>query len=482
MIIHKNTKVVCTIGPASESYEVLSQLIDAGMNVMRLNFSHGEHPDHLKKIELIRKLEQDKGVIIPIILDTKGPEIRCHLFKDGQAKILRDSIVRISMTEILGDETKFSVTYDKLFDDVEVGNKIKIDDGNLELDIIEKDYDHHELVTKARNTYVIKNRKGVIAPFARLSMAYVSEKDEADLKFGCEHNVDYVAASFTRRPEDILEIKAILAKYGKPDIGVIAKIENQEGVDKIDAIIDVSDGVMVARGDLGVEVPSEMVPVIQKQIIEKCRIKGKPVITATQMLDSMQTRPVPTRAEVSDVANAILEGTDAVMLSGESASGDYPVLATEMQSKISKTMEQYLDYEKLAEQAYNTSEKNNSDAISNSVANTALLIGAKLIVAISGMGTTPRRISKARPCCPIVCISSNRRVLSKLSLFWGIYGIWVPKVPNLIEEMEVLALVKAHDLGIQTGESIILTGATPAGTRGTNFMKILNANNDGVKD
>ena len=325
MIIHKNTKVVCTIGPASESYEVLSQLIDAGMNVMRLNFSHGEHPDHLKKIELIRKLEQDKGVIIPIILDTKGPEIRCHIFKDGQAKILRDSIVRISMTEILGDETKFSVTYDKLFDDVEVGNKIKIDDGNLELDIIEKDYDHHELVTKARNTYVIKNRKGVIAPFARLSMAYVSEKDEADLKFGCEHNVDYVAASFTRRPEDILEIKAILAKYGKSDIGVIAKIENQEGVDKIDAIIDVSDGVMVARGDLGVEVPSEMVPVIQKQIIEKCRIKGKPVITATQMLDSMQTRPVPTRAEVSDVANAILEGTDAVMLSGESASGDYPV-------------------------------------------------------------------------------------------------------------------------------------------------------------
>lgn len=482
MIIHKNTKVVCTIGPASESYEVLSQLIDAGMNVMRLNFSHGEHPDHLKKIELIRKLEQDKGVIIPIILDTKGPEIRCHLFKDGQAKILRDSIVRISMTEILGDETKFSVTYDKLFDDVEVGNKIKLDDGNLELDIIEKDYDHHELVTKARNTYVIKNRKGVIAPFARLSMAYVSEKDEADLKFGCEHNVDYVAASFTRRPEDILEIKEILVKYGKPDIGVIAKIENQEGVDKIDAIIDVSDGVMVARGDLGVEVPSEMVPVIQKQIIEKCRIKGKPVITATQMLDSMQTRPVPTRAEVSDVANAILEGTDAVMLSGESASGDYPVLATEMQSKISKTMEQYLDYEKLAEQAYNTSEKNNSDAISNSVANTALLIGAKLIVAISGMGTTPRRISKARPCCPIVCISSNRRVLSKLSLFWGIYGIWVPKVPNLIEEMEVLALVKAHDLGIQTGEPIILTGATPAGTRGTNFMKILNANNDGVKD
>lgn len=482
MIIHKNTKVVCTIGPASESYEVLSQLIDAGMNVMRLNFSHGEHPDHLKKIELIRKLEQDKGVIIPIILDTKGPEIRCHLFKDGQAKILRDSIVRISMTEILGDETKFSVTYDKLFDDVEVGNKIKIDDGNLELDIIEKDYDHRELVTKARNTYVIKNRKGVIAPFARLSMAYVSKKDEEDLKFGCEHNVDYVAASFTRRPEDILEIKEILAKYGKPDIGVIAKIENQEGVDKIDAIIDVSDGVMVARGDLGVEVPSEMVPVIQKQIIEKCRVKGKPVITATQMLDSMQTRPVPTRAEVSDVANAILEGTDAVMLSGESASGDYPVLATEMQSKISKTMEQYLDYEKLAEQAYNTSEKNNSDAISNSVANTALLIGAKLIVAISGMGTTPRRISKARPCCPIICISSNRRVLSKLSLFWGIYGIWVPKVPNLIEEMEVLALVKAHDLGIQTGESIILTGATPAGTRGTNFMKILNANNDGAKD
>lgn len=481
MNISKNTKIVCTIGPASDTYEKLSSLIDAGMNVMRLNFSHGEYKDHLQKINLIRQLEKDKNVIIPIMLDTKGPEIRCHLFKGGQAKIIRDSIVRISMEEVLGDETKFSITYPGLFDDVEVGNKIRIDDGNIEFEIIEKDFEHRELVTKARNTYIIKDRKGVNAPFARLSMPFISKRDEEDLKFGCENDVDYVAASFTRRPEDILEIKKILAKYGKPNIAVIAKIENQEGVDKIDGIIDVADGIMVARGDLGVEVPSEIVPVMQKNMIEKCRIKGKPVITATQMLDSMQTRPVPTRAEVSDVANAILEGTDAVMLSAESASGEYPVLATEMQAKISRTMEKYLDYEKMAKKAYDTSEKNNSDAISNSVANTALLIGAKLIVAMSETGTTPKRISKARPCCPIICISSNRKVLLELSMFWGVYGIYVPKLPNLIEEMEVLTLVKARDLNVKPGEPIILTGATPAGAKLTNFMKILNAN-DIAKD
>ncbi|MCI6357373.1 MAG: pyruvate kinase [Erysipelotrichaceae bacterium] len=474
MNISKSTKIVCTIGPASDTYEVLSNLIDVGMNVMRLNFSHGEYKDHLEKIKLIRQIEKDKNMVIPIMLDTKGPEIRCHLFKNGKAEIKRDSIVRISMTEILGDETKFSVTYPGLFDDVEIGNKIRIDDGNLELDIIEKDYEHRELVTKARNTHTITDRKGVNAPFARLSMPFISERDEQDLKFGCENNVDYVAASFTRRPEDIYEIRKILAKYGKPNIAIIAKIENQEGVDKIDEIIDAADGIMVARGDLGVEVPAEIVPVIQTKIIKKCRIKGKPVITATQMLDSMQKRPVPTRAEVSDVANAIQEGTDCVMLSAESASGDYPVLATEMQAKISRTMEKYLDYEHLATEAYDTSSKTYSDAISNSVANTALLIEAKLIITMSGTGITPRKISKARPCCPIICISSSREVLLKLGMFWGIYGILVERVPKTIEEMEVLAIDKARELGIEHGNSIILTGATPAGVAVTNFMKIIN--------
>ena len=457
MIIHKNTKVVCTIGPASESYEVLSQLIDAGMNVMRLNFSHGEHPDHLKKIELIRKLEQDKGVIIPIILDTKGPEIRCHLFKDGQAKILRDSIVRISMTEILGDETKFSVTYDKLFDDVEVGNKIKIDDGNLELDIIEKDYDHHELVTKARNTYVIKNRKGVIAPFARLSMAYVSEKDEADLKFGCEHNVDYVAASFTRRPEDILEIKEILAKYGKPDIGVIAKIENQEGVDKIDAIIDVSDGVMVARGDLGVEVPSEMVPVIQKQIIEKCRIKGKPVITATQMLDSMQTRPVPTRAEVSDVANAILEGTDAVMLSGETAAGRYPLEAVRMMTKIAESSEPYLDYRTYNRRDVKRSDHVISNALSSATVRTAEILNAKAIIVPTMHGFTANLLSNWRPKCRIIGMSPNWDVLRKMQLNWGVTPVKAMRETDTDELIEH-SVNTVKEMGyIESGDTVIVT-------------------------
>ena len=477
----RKTNIVCTIGPAVENR--MDELMKAGMSIARINFSHGDFEEQKDKIERFFEIRKELGLPVAVMLDTKGPEIRTALNKAGRdvkVQLKEGQKFTFFYEDRLGDEEGTSLSYKDLYKDVKPGNLILIDDGKIQIRVDEiKDKD---IIGTVLNDGGAGSRKSINVPGVSIKIPFLSPKDINDLSNGARVGFDYVSASFVRNKEDVAEMRKVLDDNGGKDVKILAKIENQEGVDKIDAIIDVSDGVMVARGDLGVEVPSEMVPVIQKQIIEKCRIKGKPVITATQMLDSMQTRPVPTRAEVSDVANAILEGTDAVMLSGESASGDYPVLATEMQSKISKTMEQYLDYEKLAEQAYNTSEKNNSDAISNSVANTALLIGAKLIVAISGMGTTPRRISKARPCCPIVCISSNRRVLSKLSLFWGIYGIWVPKVPNLIEEMEVLALVKAHDLGIQTGEPIILTGATPAGTRGTNFMKILNANNDGVKD
>lgn len=474
--IGKKTKIICTIGPASDTMEKLNELIDAGMNVMRLNFSHGDYAGHLDKINKIKEIEKTRNILIPVMLDTKGPEIRCHTFKNDSVLIERDAIIRVSMQEMIGDEHKFSTTHSNLYDDVKVGDHLKIDDGNLDLLIIQKDEAKRELVTKALNRLVLKNRKGINAPFARLSMPFISKRDEEDLKFGCEHHVDCVAASFTRRPQDILDIKAILAKYGRPDIQVIAKIENPEGVEMIDQIIDVSDGIMVARGDLGVEIPAEEVPVIQKEIVKKCRQKGKPVITATQMLDSMQSHPRPTRAEVSDVANAVTEGTDCVMLSAESASGEYPVLATQMQSKICATMEQYLDYEHMAQEAYDTSEKNNSDAISNSVANTALLIDAKLIVCFSETGSTPKRIAKARPCCPILSVSNSRSALYSLGFCWGVYGVYVPYVPQFIEEMEVLALVKAHQLGIPAGSPIILTGGTPTGAGRTNFMKIINVN------
>lgn len=478
--INKKTKIVCTIGPATDNYDMVLKLINAGMNVMRVNFSHGSYEEHIKKVLIARRIEKEKGCVIPVMLDTKGPEIRTHLFENGSAIINKDDRVIISMKEVLGTSKKFSITYPELYNDVEVGNIIKLDDGNLDLLIIEKDDVNKELVTIAQNTHTIASRRGVNVPYIKLSMPFISEKDANDIKFGCENDFDLIAASFVRREQDILDVKELCKKYGRPDMKVIAKIENPEGVSNIDGIIKVADGVMVARGDLGVEIPAEEVPVIQKRIIDKCRLAGKPVITATQMLDSMKKYPRPTRAEVSDVANAVLEGTDAVMLSAESASGDYPIEATTMQAKIANTMEKYLDYEKLAQEAYDTSEKNNNDAIAISVANTAALIGAKLIVCFSETGSTPIRISKSRPVCNVLAISNSRRVCLNLGLSWGVNAVYAPSLPQLIEEMEALALVKAHMLGIKANEPIIITGGTPTGAGKTNFMKIINVNE--IKD
>lgn len=473
MNISKKTKIVCTIGPASDTYEKCRELFNAGMTVMRINFSHGNYDEHLKKVEIAKQLEEREGILVPIMLDTKGPEIRTHLFEGGSAAIETDQIVRITMNEILGNKDRFSVTFEGLYDDVKVGDRIKLDDGNLTLVVIEKDKKNRELVTKAVNHHVIKDRRGVNCPDTKVSMPYISEKDYNDIVWGCEHNVTFIAASFVRDADDVRAIRKIINEHNRPDIKIISKIENPNAVRAMDEIIQESDGIMVARGDLGVEVPAEEVPVIQKELINKCRIAGKPVITATQMLDSMKSNPNPTRAEVSDVANAILESSDAVMLSAESASGEYPILATEMQAKIASKMEHYLDYEKLAKEAYDTSLKNNNDAISNSVANTALLIGAKLIVTLTETGEAATRISKARPICPILSVSNKRQVCLASCLNWGVYPILIPSMPQFIEEMEALALVKARQLGIEPGSPIILTGGTPTGASKTNFMKII---------
>lgn len=469
----KKTKIVATIGPASETYEKLVELVDAGINVMRVNFSHGDYPTHLRKIELARRLEREKGIFIPVMLDSRGPEIRVGMFKDNAALIVQDSIVRVGMEPILGDHQRFSVSYPGLYHDVKVGDQLRIDDGNLALVIIQKDPQLQELVCKALNTHTIKNRKGMNAPFARLSMPFISEQDELDFQFGCKHDVNYIAASFTRRKQDILDIKAILEKYGKPNIQIIAKIENPEGVSNLEEILEVADGVMVARGDLGVEIAAEQVPIVQKRIVSMCRKVGKPVITATQMLDSMVNMPRPTRAEVSDVANAILESTDAVMLSAESASGKYPVESVNMQAKIAQTMEQELDYMKLSSQAYESSKKINSDAIANSVANTAILINAQAIITFTETGGAARRIAKARPACPIFAISDRRETVLSLGLVWGVYGFYAKALPQFIEDMEAFAILKARQIGLKTGSNILLTGGVPTGVGSTNFMKIL---------
>jgi pyruvate kinase len=311
-------------------------------------------------------------------------------------------------------------------------------------------------------------------------MAYISEQDESDLKFGAEHDMDAIFASFCRRPEDIQAIRDVLAKYGKV-IPIFAKIENPEGVEKIEEIVKTADGIMVARGDLGDEIPPEQVPLVQRKIIRLCRQYGKPVITATQMLDSMTSHPRPTRAEVSDVATAIDESSDCVMLSGESASGLYPVESVAMQAAISSAMEKELPYEQLARQAFDTSEHTINDAIANSIANTALLIGAKLIVNFTQTGNSTKRISKARPCCPIISVTNNRKTCLQGAWLWGVYSVLIKtSMPDFIEEMEVLALKIARDLGLEAGSPIIIAGGTPTGAGKTNFMRIVNVNQ--IKD
>lgn len=473
MNIAKNTKIVCTIGPASESKEMLEKLLENGMNVARLNFSHGTYEEHLAKILKIREFQKD-GIYIPIMLDTKGPEIRCHDMENNKILIKKDSILRISMTQVLGTTSKISVNFPGLYNDVKIGNHIKIDDGKLDLLVIDKDEKNKEIITKALCEHELSNKKGVNCSGARLSMPFISKKDEEDLIWGCEHDIDFISASFIRNKKDVEAIRKILVDHGHPEIRIISKIENCEALNNLEEIVEASDAIMVARGDLGVEVPFEEVPLVQKRLLNICRKMGKPTITATQMLDSMTHSPIPTRAEVSDVATAIAESTDCVMLSGESASGEYPAEAVLTQAKIARAMESDLDYEKLAQEAYDTSNKDNNDAIANSVANTAKLIGSKLIVSFTETGKSSRRISKARPCCPILSISNRKTTVLQNALYWGIYSVLIPtRMPDFIEEMESIAIFYAKRMGIKPGDSVLLSSGTPTAAGKTNFMRII---------
>lgn len=470
----KNTKIICTIGPSSDKKEVLDTLIENGMNIMRLNFSHGTYEEHLKKIELARSYEKDE-IYIPVMLDTKGPEIRCHMMENNSVEIKKDQITRISMKEVLGTKEKISVNYPNLYDDIQVGNNIKIDDGKLNYLVIDKDEKNKEIICKALNSHTISSKKGVNCLGARLSMPFISEADRNDITWGVKNGIDLISASFVRNKGDVIAIRDLLKELGHPEIKIISKIENYEAINCLDEIIDESDGIMVARGDLGLEIPEEQVPIIQKYLIDNCRRKGKPVITATQMLDSMTHSPIPTRAEVSDVATSISESTDCVMLSGESASGEYPRESVLMQTKIAKTMEQQLDYETLAKEAYDSSLKDNNDAIANAICNTAKLIGAKLIVSFTVTGRSSRRISKARPCCPILSISNKLETVRQNALYWGVYSSLMKSktMPDFIEEMEAIAIVKAKKFGLKPHDTLLLSGGTPTGAGKTNFLRIL---------
>jgi pyruvate kinase len=471
----KKTKIVCTIGPKSEKKEVMAQLVDAGMNVIRLNFSHGDYEEHGARITTIREINKEKGTNVAILLDTKGPEIRTQTFEseDGVTTIEVGSQVKVYMSEVKGSKERFSITYPGLIDDVEVGGTILVDDGYLELKVLDKGQDElgQFILTEAMNTHEVKNRRGINVPGAKLNMPFISEKDRNDIIFGCEQGVDFLAASFVRRASDVEEIREILKAHNGERIQIIAKIENQEGVENAEEILEVADGIMVARGDLGVEVPAEEVPVIQKRLIRQCNEAGKIVVTATQMLESMQKNPRPTRAEVSDVANAVLDGTDSVMLSGESAAGLYPVRATATQAQISQRMEQELDHDLMITRAIISSPHTVESAIGLSVTDSALDLGASVIVAATMSGYTARLISKYRPTCPIIAVTPFEETARSLALNWGVTAVVVKEAENSEELVKIAEDVAVSYAGLQAGEIAIITAGISS-QHSTNVMKI----------
>ncbi|WP_281197759.1 pyruvate kinase [Staphylococcus schleiferi] len=469
----KKTKIVCTIGPASESEDMLEKLMKAGMNVARLNFSHGSHDEHAARIRSIRKVAKKLEKNIGILLDTKGPEIRTHNMKNGAITLEKGSHVTVSMHEVEGTPEKFSVTYEELINDIEIGSFILLDDGLIELEVESIDHAAGEVHCKVLNTGELKNKKGVNLPGVSVNLPGITEKDEEDIRFGIDQEVDFIAASFVRRASDVLEIRRILEEVKNDTISIIPKIENQEGIDNIDEILEVSDGLMVARGDMGVEIPPETVPIVQKDLIRKCNKLGKPVITATQMLDSMQRNPRATRAEASDVANAIYDGTDAVMLSGETAAGAYPEEAVKAMNNIAYAAEQAQDYKKLLSDRTKLVETSLVNAIGVSAAHTALNLKVNAIVAATESGTTARTISKYRPKSDIIAVTPLATTARQCTLVWGVYPV-VREGNYTTDELLNNAVATAIETErVEKGDLIIITAGVPTGESGTtNLMKL----------
>ena len=461
----KKTKIVCTIGPKSEPKEVLTKLLKAGMNVMRLNFSHGSYEEHGGRITTLREIQKETGLKAAILLDTKGPEIRTIKLENGEdvQLVAGQNFTITTDKNVIGNNTIVAVTYADFAKDLSVGNTILIDDGLIELTV--KEIVGNEVKCVVENNGVLGENKGVNLPNVSVSLPALAEKDIADLKFGCEQGVDFVAASFIRKASDVREVRRVLTENGGADIKIISKIENKEGLDNFDEILELSDGIMVARGDLGVEIPVEEVPFAQKMMIEKCNQAGKPVITATQMLDSMIKNPRPTRAEANDVANAILDGTDAVMLSGESAKGKYPVEAVKVMTRIAEKTDPLLysnvDYEKKEEIGI-------TEAVAKGCVDAAEVLGAKLIVVGTGSGRAARSLRKYFPTAMILAITNNQKAFNQLILSKGIIPYLSGDFKNLNDFMDNaekvavgLGLVKSGDIIAATcGEEVFMTGTT----------------------
>ena len=465
----KKTKIICTLGPASDNEIVLSDLVDAGMNVARLNFSHGTHEEHAAKIAMIKKLRERKKVPLPILLDTKGPEFRIKTFADGKITLKDGDTFTFTTEDIVGDKTRVAVSFQGICEQLVPGDKILLNNGLMVFEVVK--VEKPDVICKTIIGGELSNRKSMFFPDKELDMVYLSEQDKADIKFGVEQGVDFIAASFVSKAQDVVDIRNWLRQCGSPDgeIEIIAKIESRAGVNNLSSILDVCDGVMVARGDLGVEVPFEELPSIQKTIINACRVRGKRSITATEMLESMIKQPRPTRAEISDVANAVYDGSSAIMLSGETAAGAYPVEAVKAMAKIAKQAEANTAYiAHIDESAYHITKL--SEALSHSACTLAQDIGAKVIVVCTRTGGTAKMVSRFRPMIDIIGMTTDEKAYRKLALSWGV----IPVMSEEFYSVDVLfhyAKRAAMDTGfVQKGDKIVLTGGTPNGKSGNSNL------------
>ena len=467
----RKTKIICTLGPAVDSEEMIRKLILAGMNAARFNFSHGTHESHLAQLTKLKRVRDELGIPVAAILDTKGPEIRIKTFKDGRIELKKDDVFTLTTAECEGTSERVSVTYANLHNEVAPGNHILVDDGLI--DLLVQEIKGQEIVCVVENGGPLSNNKSINIPTVHILLPSLTEKDKEDLKFAAENDFDFIAASFVRKASDVEDIRACLHEYGGDKIRIISKIENREGVDNLEEIIQASDGVMVARGDLGVEIPAQEVPILQKKMIKATTMAGKPVITATQMLDSMIRNPRPTRAEVSDVANAVFDGTSCVMLSGETASGKYPIEAVEAMVSTVKAAESAINYwGRFREHSLEPGVSTINDAITHTCCMTAMDLNATAILAPTESGYTAKVISRFRPACPIVAVCQNEKVRRQLAISWGVHSYLTGFVDSTDRLFSMSVEVARKEGAVKCGDTVVITAGVPIGKSGTtNLIK-----------
>lgn len=472
----RKTKIVCTLGPATDDENVLRQLMLEGMSVARMNFSHGSHEEQKKRLDMVKKLRKELGLPVAALLDTKGPEIRIGDIEGGKVELKKGQTFVLTTEDIVGNAEIVSITYKQLYKDVKPGDSILIDDGLIGMEV--QKIDGEEIVCQVKNGGFISNHKGVNVPGVELKMPFVSQKDYEDIVFAAEQDYDFIAASFTRTADDILEIRKILEEKGGQYIHIIAKIENMQGVENCEEILRVADGIMIARGDMGVEIPLEEVPVIQKKLIRMALKASKPVITATQMLDSMIKNPRPTRAETSDVANAIYQGTGAIMLSGETAAGAYPIEAVRTMARIAERIEKDIDYSREFKPRRLAERPDVTNAISHATCTTAMDLNAAAIVAVTKSGRTVGRIAKYRPSCPIIGCATHSRVCRQLSLMWGVIPVEMQEEETADDLFDHAVKLSEDKKLISRGDLVVITAGVPLGLSGTtNMLKVQVAGN-----